>query len=53
MRWLPNTDKGRAIALGMVGLATGLALWWPPAALIVTGLLLIALGLIAPPEPDK
>ena len=47
---LPDTDNGRALLLGLVLLAAGLLLAWPPAALIVPGALLVFLSFRTPPS---
>jgi hypothetical protein len=38
--WLPDL----LVIAGMAALGAGLWLWWPPAALMVCGVLLLAMG---------
>lgn len=45
-RLLPSTDAGRSLLLGMVLLAVGLFLAWPPLAFIVPGALLVVSSLL-------
>jgi hypothetical protein len=56
-QFLPQTDNGRALLVGlvmlMIGLAIGLpplALWGPGAALIAPGILFVFLAFVTPPE---
>ena len=56
-RFLPQTDNGRALLVGLVmlmfGLAIGLpplALWGPGAAFVVPGVLFVFLALVTPSE---
>lgn len=46
----PEDDRVATIELGLLMLAIGFALWWVPAALIVPGAILTALGVLARPH---
>lgn len=48
---IPQTDNGRALALGFLSLMVGLFLIWPPLAFVVAGVLFLAVALMTkPPE---
>jgi hypothetical protein len=47
----PEDDREATLLLGLVMLGIGLGLWWIPAALIVPGAILVAIGIVARP-PD-
>ncbi len=50
-RFLPATDEGRSLLVGMILLAIGLFLAWPPLAFIVPGALLVISSLL-PIKPE-
>jgi hypothetical protein len=51
-RLRPEDDREATLMLGLLILAVGLALWWLPAALIVPGAVLTAVGIVARPKPE-
>lgn len=59
MKYLPKTDQGRSLLLGLVlisiGLAVGLppvALWGPGSALFVPGAIFLVLTFATQPPPE-
>lgn len=51
-RLRPEDDREATLLLGLLMLAIGFALWWFPAALIVPGAVLTAVGIVARPKPE-
>ena len=49
-RLRPEDDREATFVLGFLMLVIGFALWWVPAALIVPGAILVALGVLARPR---
>jgi hypothetical protein len=45
MRWLLNNINGFLFVVGFALLSAGIAAWSPPAAAVVAGVVLMALGL--------
>ncbi len=46
----PSTDKARMFLVGLLLLACGLALAWPPLALIVPGAIFLAVAFLMHPQ---
>jgi fucose permease len=51
-RLRPESDREATLILGLTMLAVGLALWWPPAALIVPGAVLTLVGILSRPSGE-
>jgi MFS superfamily sulfate permease-like transporter len=43
-------DRAATFLLGLLMLVIGFALWWVPAAFIIPGAILVALGVLARPR---
>ena len=48
----PEGDREATLMLGLIMLAIGFLLWWPPLSLIIPGAILTAFAVLARPEHE-
>ena len=51
-RLRPESDREATLLLGLIMLAIGFLLWWPPLSLIIPGAILTAVGVLARSERE-
>ncbi len=51
-RLRPEDDREATLVLGLIMLAIGFLLWWPPLSLIIPGAILTVVGVLARPERE-